>query len=140
MPESVLAGAAVTRSRGRNCTAPHTHPEPQPGPFLTPGSPLALPRAVFDRLTPAPRPDGPAPRGARIPGGTRRVNIADPDDPVAVPPHLAGFFDGISLDRTTTVSSLYRFHHTTSCLQSPTTAATVAPYLGIRVGGQVHCA
>ncbi|MFD9724968.1 hypothetical protein [Streptomyces sp. NPDC059072] len=109
----------------------HAHPELQPELFLTLGSPLALPRAVFDRLTPAPRPDGSAARGAGMPGGTRWVNIADPGDPVAVPPHLAGFFDGISLDHTTTVGGLFRFHHATSYLQSATTAATVAPYLGI---------
>ncbi|MFJ1569714.1 hypothetical protein ACIOG8_36805 [Streptomyces erythrochromogenes] len=66
-----------------------------------------------------------------MPGGTRWVNIADPGDPVAVPPHLARFFDGISLDHTTVVSGLFRFHHATSYLQSATTAATVAPYLGV---------
>ncbi|MFI7358031.1 hypothetical protein ACIBTP_29435 [Streptomyces avidinii] len=109
----------------------HAHPELQPELFLTLGSPLALPRVVFDRLVPAPRTNGPDVRGSCMPGATRWVNIADPGDPVAVPAQLARFFDGISLDHTTVVSGLFRFHHATSYLQSATTAATVAPYLGI---------
>ncbi|WP_424860624.1 hypothetical protein [Streptomyces sp. MMS24-I29] len=41
----------------------HAHPELRPELFLTLGSPLALPRAVFDRLVPAPQGAGPARRG-----------------------------------------------------------------------------
>ncbi|MFJ6437830.1 serine peptidase [Streptomyces sp. NPDC091416] len=110
----------------------HAHPELQPELFLTLGSPLALPRVVFERLIPAPRPaDTPQLRGAGLPGGTRWVNIADPGDPVAVPPQLGRFFDGIALDHTTTVSALFRFHHAENYLRCATTAATIAPYLGI---------
>ncbi|MFC7993178.1 hypothetical protein ACFUV2_28205 [Streptomyces pilosus] len=109
----------------------HAHPELQPDLFLTLGSPLALPRAVYERLVPAPRLTGPTPQGERLPGKTRWVNIADPGDPVAVPPQLSQHFDGIDLDHTTVISPLFRFHHATNYLQSATTAATIAPYLGI---------
>ena len=109
----------------------HAHPELQPDLFLTLGSPLALPRAVFERLVPAPRSIGPAPQGERLPGKTRWVNIADPGDPVAVPPQLCRHFDGVDLDHTTVISPLFRFHHATNYLQSATTAATFAPYLGV---------
>ncbi|MFI5532104.1 serine peptidase [Kitasatospora sp. NPDC051853] len=107
------------------------HPELRPELFLTLGSPLALPRLVFDRLVPAPRPAGtPQPRGAGLPGGTRWVNIADPGDPVAVPPGLGGYFAGVAMDHTSTVSALFRFHHAENYLRCATTAATLAPYLG----------
>ncbi|MFJ8430469.1 serine peptidase [Kitasatospora sp. NPDC094019] len=110
----------------------HAHPELRPELFLTLGSPLALPRVVFDRLVPAPRSaDDTQPRGAGLPGGTRWVNIADPGDPVAVPPGLARFFDGITLDHTSSISAHYRFHHADNYLRCATTAATLAPYLGI---------
>jgi hypothetical protein len=109
----------------------HAHPELQPDLFLTLGSPLALPLVVFERLHPAPRPTTPAPQGARLPGRTRWVNIADPGDPVAVPPHLARHFDGVALDHTAVISPLFHFHHATNYLRSATTAATLAPYLGI---------
>ncbi|MGW1537854.1 serine peptidase [Streptomyces aureus] len=106
------------------------HPELQPELFLTLGSPLALPRVVFERLIPRPRGNDAGPhRGAPLPGGTRWVNIADPGDPVAVPPRLSRFFDGIALDLTTVVSPLFRFHHATNYLQCATTAAAVSPYL-----------
>ncbi|WP_404868389.1 serine peptidase [Kitasatospora griseola] len=110
----------------------HAHPELRPELFLTLGSPLALPRVVFERLVPAPRPaDSPQLRGVGLPGGTRWVNIADPGDPVAVPPKLDRFFDGIALDLTSTISAHYRFHHADNYLRCATTAATIGPYLGI---------
>lgn len=109
----------------------HAHPDLQPELFLTLGSPLALPRAVFERLVPAPRPCDPTPQGARLPGRTRWVNIADPGDPVAVPNRLGRHFEGIALDHTAVISSLFRFHHATNYLRSAATAATIAPYLGI---------
>jgi hypothetical protein len=67
----------------------------------------------------------------RLPGQTRWVNIADPGDPVAVPPQLGSRFDGITLDHTTVISPHYRFHHAENYLKSATTAATLAPYLGL---------
>ncbi|MGW3246549.1 hypothetical protein [Streptomyces sp. NPDC001070] len=112
--------------------AMHAHPELQPELFLTLGSPLALPRVVFERLIPAPRAaSSPQLRGEGLPGGTRWVNIADPGDPVAVPPRLGRFFDGITLDHTTAISALFRFHHAENYLRCATTAATIAPYFGI---------
>lgn len=109
----------------------HAHPELQPELFLTLGSPLALPRAVFERLIPAPQGAGPARRGTRPPGKMRWVNIADPGDPVAIPPQLGKFFDGIALDHTTVINPLFGFHHADNYLRSATTAATIAPYLEV---------
>lgn len=107
----------------------HARPELQPELFLTLGSPLALPRAVFERLIPSPQGVGSARRGTRPPGGTRWINIADPGDPVAIPPQLGRFFDGIALDHTTVINPLFGFHHAENYLRSATTAATIAPYL-----------
>ncbi|MFJ9422471.1 serine peptidase [Streptomyces sp. NPDC101249] len=108
------------------------HPELRPDLFLSLGSPLALPRVVFERLVPAPsRAEGASARGAALPGGTRWVNIADVGDPVAVPPSLSHYFNGIALDHSTTVGALYRFHHAENYLHSAVTAATLAPYLGL---------
>ncbi|MFG3064848.1 hypothetical protein ACGFYM_40870 [Streptomyces sp. NPDC048231] len=107
----------------------HAHPELRPELFLTIGSPLALPRAVFERLLPSPQGAAPALRGARPPGVMRWVNIADPGDPVAIPPGLGGFFDGVALDHTTVVGFHFDFHHAKNYLRSSTTAATLAPYL-----------
>ncbi|NNN31878.1 serine peptidase [Streptomyces sp. S3(2020)] len=109
----------------------HAHPGLQPDLFLTLGSPLALPRVVFERLTPAPRSARGTSQGVRLPGQTRWVNIADPGDPVAVPPQLGRHFEGIALDHTSVISPLFHFHHATNYLQSAITAATIAPYLGI---------
>ncbi|WP_329038518.1 hypothetical protein OIE71_32785 [Streptomyces sp. NBC_01725] len=107
----------------------HAHPKLQPELFLSLGSPLALPGAVFERLIPAPQIAGPARRGMCPPGRTRWVNIADPGDPVAIPPQLGRFFDGIALDHTTVINPLFGFHHAENYLRSATTAATIAPYL-----------
>ncbi|WUD70693.1 hypothetical protein OG937_02850 [Streptomyces sp. NBC_00510] len=107
------------------------HPELQPELLLTLGSPLALPRVVYDRLIPAPRASGAVLQGIRLPGQTRWVNIADPGDPVAVPPQLSKHFAGIALDHTSVISAHYRFHHATNYLESATSAATIAPYLEI---------
>lgn len=107
----------------------HAHPDLRPRLFLTLGSPLALPRAVFHRLIPAPRGEAPALRGHRPPGADRWVNIADPGDPVAVPPGLSKHFQGVALDHTTVVGALFDFHSAKKYLRSATTAATLAPYL-----------
>lgn len=109
----------------------HAHPELRPELFLTLGSPLALPRAVFHRLVPTPLSDGQTLRGTRPPGVTRWVNITDVGDPVAVPPQLSSFFEGIAMDHPTVISGLFRFHHAENYLRSATTAATLAPYLGL---------
>ena len=70
----------------------------QPGPvdlLVTLGSPLGIPNLVFDRLTPAPR------SGLGVwPGGLAAwVNVADPDDIVALRKDLAPLFPGSSEGR-----------------------------------------
>lgn len=65
----------------------HAHPELNVELLLTLGAPLAMPRAVFDRLNPHPTSSS-APLGARPASLARWVNIADPGDPVAIPPSL----------------------------------------------------
>jgi hypothetical protein len=57
------------------------------------------------------------------------VNVADPGDPVAIPPNLARAFHGIDLDLTTTVHAGFGFHHAKNYLSCATTAAVLAPYL-----------
>ncbi|MGV9893001.1 serine peptidase [Streptomyces tendae] len=107
----------------------HAHPELHVELLLTLGSPLALPNAVFDRLVP--RPTGASvPLGARPPGVTRWVNIADPGDPVAIPPRLARAFSGIALDLTDSIHAVFGFHHAKNYLSCAATAATLGPYLG----------
>ncbi|MFE2158956.1 serine peptidase [Streptomyces lydicus] len=109
----------------------HAHPELRVELFLSLGSPLALPRAVFDRLLPRPVGDPPARLGARPDGVARWVNIADPGDPVAIPPHLARSFTGIALDLTDSVHATFGFHHAKNYLSCAATAATLGPYLGL---------
>ncbi|WP_437075663.1 serine peptidase [Streptomyces sp. enrichment culture] len=108
----------------------HAHPELRPELFITLGSPLALPRAVFHRLCPTPQG---APRqlyGQRPPGVGRWVNIADPGDPVAVPTRLSRCFEGIALDHTAPIAP-FDFHQAKNYLRSAATAATVGPCLGL---------
>lgn len=57
---------------------------------MTLGSPLGIPNLVFDRLTPAPAGGAGAWPGA-VAGW---VNVADPDDVVALRKQLAGLFPG----------------------------------------------
>ncbi|QNP69029.1 serine peptidase [Streptomyces roseirectus] len=109
----------------------HAHPELRPELFLTLGSPLALPRAVFHRLSPTPAGPGPNPQGQRPPGVSRWINIADPGDPVAIPPHLARYFKGITKDHTAAIAR-YDFHQAKNYLRSAATAATINPYLTTR--------
>jgi hypothetical protein len=109
----------------------HAHPELKAELFLTLGSPLALPGAVFGRLLPSPV-GGPAGLfGARPEGVERWVNIADPGDPVAIPPRLARAFHGIALDLTATIAAGFGFHHAKNYLSCAATAATLGPYLGL---------
>jgi pimeloyl-ACP methyl ester carboxylesterase len=104
----------------------HAHPELQVPLLLTLGSPLALPKAVFERLLPPPV----SGRGSRPVGVHRWVNIADPGDPVAIPPRLARSFEGVDLDLTTTVHGGFGFHHAKNYLRCAPTAATLGPLVG----------
>ncbi|MFF0205792.1 hypothetical protein [Streptomyces sp. NPDC005017] len=108
----------------------HAHPELRPDLFLTLGSPLALPRAVFHRLSPAPQGAPPSLCGRRPPGVGRWVNIADPGDPVAVPPRLSRCFKGIAEDHTAAIAT-FDFHQVKNYLRSAATAATIGPYLNL---------
>ena len=109
----------------------HAHPELQVELLLTLGSPLALPRVIFDRLLPRPAETRTGRAGARPEGIKRWVNIADPGDPVAIPPHLARAFHGIALDLTDTINAGFGFHHAKNYLSCAATAAILGPYLGL---------
>ncbi|MFC4610271.1 hypothetical protein ACFO9E_21000 [Streptomyces maoxianensis] len=106
----------------------HAHPELSVELLLTLGSPLALPHAVFDRLVPRPLHTSTARFGDRPPGVGRWVNIADPGDPVAIPPGLARAFGGVELDLTTSIHAAFGFHHAKNYLRCAATAATLRPY------------
>ncbi|MEV6855423.1 serine peptidase [Streptomyces microflavus] len=125
-PQIVIAhslGTVVTYE------ALHARPELNVELLLTLGSPLAMPRAVFDRLTPCPTgPSGPL--GIRPTSVTRWVNIADPGDPVAIPPGLSRSFSGIALDLTDSIHATFGFHSAKNYLSCAATAATLGPYLG----------
>ncbi|MEU0175004.1 hypothetical protein ABZ178_16815 [Streptomyces massasporeus] len=109
----------------------HAHPELRVDLLVTMGSPLALPHGVFDRLIPAPTGAPPARFGVRPAGVARWVNIADPGDPVAIPPRLARAFTGISDDLTDPIHPAFGFHHAQNYLSCKATSATLAPYLGV---------
>ncbi|MFI6542969.1 hypothetical protein ACIBO9_06950 [Streptomyces prunicolor] len=110
----------------------HAHPELQVELLVTMGSPLALPHGVFDRLVPGPNGAPPARFGVRPAGVARWVNIADPGDPVAIPPRLARAFTGISEDLTDPIHPAFGFHHAKNYLSCKATAATLSPYLELR--------
>ncbi|MFH8560026.1 hypothetical protein [Streptomyces sp. NPDC017988] len=99
-----------------------TLPEVPVGLFVTLGSPLALPHAVFPRLRPTPL-DG---RGTRPPGVRRWVNLADPGDLVAVPPGgVARGFAGVDSDLQATIHA-FDFHRVRNYLRSPRLAGVLA--------------
>jgi hypothetical protein len=102
----------------------HAHPELEVELLLTLGSPLALPRAVFHRLSPLPR-NG---VGNRPPNVKRWVNISDYGDPTAVLRPLKQYFLDINLDVTESIS-LFDFHRAHRYLSCAATAAAIHPYL-----------
>ncbi|MFB6717036.1 hypothetical protein ACFCZY_36665 [Streptomyces sp. NPDC056237] len=110
----------------------HAHPELQVELLVTMGSPLALPHGVFDRLVPNPTGAPSARFGVRPAGVARWVNIADPGDPVAIPPRLARAFTGISEDLTDPIHPAFGFHHAKNYLSCKATAAILTPYLSPR--------
>ncbi|MBC2907794.1 hypothetical protein [Streptomyces cupreus] len=107
----------------------HAHPELQVDLFLTLGSPLALPHAVFHRLDPRPVAGAARSYGQRPPGVRRWVNIADPGDPVAIPPGLDRAFHGVDLDLTTPVHAAFGFHHAKNYLRCAPMAEQLAPFI-----------
>ncbi|MEU1867811.1 serine peptidase [Streptomyces gardneri] len=126
-PQVVIAhslGTVVTYE------ALHAHPELHVELLLTLGSPLALPRAIFDRLIPCPKSGPSAPLGARPAGVARWVNVADPGDPVAIPPRLSRAFTGIASDLTIPIHATFGFHHAKNYLACAATAGALRSYLG----------
>lgn len=94
--------------------------------LVTLGSPLGMPRVVFERLEPGPC-NG---RASRPPGVGRWTNIADVGDPVAVPiGGLQRFFDGIDEDTSDRIA-LFDPHTVKSYLACTALATTLAPYAG----------
>ncbi|MGW7291741.1 serine peptidase [Streptomyces xiamenensis] len=100
----------------------HEHPKLGVSTFITLGSPLGLPGAVFDALDPAPVRG----RGQCPPGVTQWTNIADAGDLVALPRHLGDRFP------VTTHQELHLaiadFHTLGMYLASGLTAAAIAPH------------
>jgi hypothetical protein len=102
----------------------HAHPGLRVPLLLTLGSPLGLPFAVHERLRPAPV----SGMGRRPAGVETWVNIADPGDPVAIPPRLARRFHGIAQDLTGTAGHLNP-HAVAGYLRSATVAGALTFWL-----------
>ncbi|MGH3926221.1 MAG: serine peptidase, partial [Pseudonocardiaceae bacterium] len=85
--------------------------------------PLGMPDVVFDRLDPLP--NG---RGARPPGVTRWVNLADPGDLIAIPRPLTRRFNKIDADHESSIHA-FDFHRVDHYLACPATRAQLAPYM-----------
>jgi hypothetical protein len=95
--------------------------------LLTMGSPLAMPKVIFERLDPG----AVSGRGQRPPGVAAWANLADVGDIVAIPrAGLAPSFDGITYDAPAIVIDEAAFHSVACYLAAPQTAAVLAPYLG----------
>lgn len=97
--------------------------------LITLGSPLAIPHAVFHRLDPAPGliggPSSPVLKGARPPGVERWVNLADPGDIVAIPPHGVGRqFTHVDVDEPTVIGA-FDFHRVKKYLAATQVARAV---------------
>lgn len=102
------------------------HPELSVDLLLTLGSPLAMPKVIFDRLDPAPV----SGRGQRPPRVAAWANLADVGDIVAIPhAGLAPHFDGITYDAPAIVIDKAAFHSVTRYLAAPETATVLMPYL-----------
>jgi hypothetical protein len=99
-------------------------PRPPIDLLVTVGSPLGMPGVIFEKLRPAPV----GGLGARPPGATRWVNIADPGDFVAVPRHLRRLFQSITSDLEASIG-LLQFHKAAAYLASPAVSGLLAAYL-----------
>ena len=93
--------------------------------LITLGSPLALPHAVFPRLQPAPTNN----RGTRPPGVQTWINLADPGDLVALPPHgISNRFSGVNQDEHTVIHA-FDFHLVGNYLRSRRLAQIVHDHI-----------
>lgn len=91
--------------------------------LVTLGSPLALPKAIFPRLTPSPDHG----RGGKPQAVHRWANLADPGDLVALPVKgISRQFDGVESDQHCSVHQTYRFHHVEQYLKTPKLARLLA--------------
>jgi hypothetical protein len=102
------------------------HPDLQVDLLLTLGSPLGMPSVVQARLMPALNQE--TGRGARPPGVTTWLNVADKGDLVASPISLEKTFDGVTQLPDITIGAV-SFHTATAYLRHPEVAARIAPYL-----------
>ncbi|MGW7386664.1 hypothetical protein [Streptomyces sp. NPDC054794] len=98
----------------------HLLPATVPVPlWVTLGSPLALPKAVFDRLTPAPS----GGRGARPAAVQRWANLADRGDLVAIPPKgISRRFSQVESDNDCSIHA-FDFHLAANYLKTSELAA-----------------
>ncbi|MFG2042353.1 hypothetical protein [Dactylosporangium sp. NPDC048998] len=99
------------------------HPDRKVELFVTLGSPLGLPDAIFESLQPAPV-DG---RAIRPAGVGRWVNLADPGDLVAVPSRLGDRFP-VDLHDESYIGAV-DFHTLGGYLASGLTAAAISAYV-----------
>ncbi|WP_430379270.1 serine peptidase [Streptomyces sp. B1-3] len=91
--------------------------------LVTLGSPLALPKAVFHRLTPTPDHE----RGQKPQAVHRWANLADPGDLIALPVKgISRRFDGVESDQHCSVHQTYRFHKAEQYLKTPKLARLLA--------------
>ncbi|MET9387704.1 serine peptidase [Streptomyces sp. NPDC002928] len=92
--------------------------------FLTLGSPLALPHAVFHRLSPAPS-DG---LGERPPTVRRWINVADLGDLVALPVRgVSQYFRGVDADNHDIIHA-FDFHLAANYLASAAVGDALTAY------------
>ncbi|GAA0996125.1 hypothetical protein GCM10009555_091500 [Acrocarpospora macrocephala] len=90
--------------------------------WVTLGSPLAAPKAIFERLTPPPV----AGRGERPPGVARWANLADPGDLFAIPRKgISQRFAGVDSDDHDVVHA-FDFHKVVNYLQTARLRALLA--------------
>ncbi|MFH9138804.1 hypothetical protein [Streptomyces sp. NPDC017524] len=99
-------------------------PYPEVDLLVTLGSPLALPRGVFDLLDHG----GLTVRGARPPGVKRWVNLAEAGDLIAVPRPLSDRFDGVDTDDVVHMAPV-DCHTMGMYLSCGMVAAAIAPHL-----------
>ncbi|MCX5209298.1 serine peptidase [Kitasatospora sp. NBC_00240] len=100
----------------------HGHQGPAVPLWVTLGSPLAAPKAIFHRLTPAPV----GGFGSRPERARRWANLADPGDLVAIPAKgVSRCFTGVESDRHDLIHA-FDFHKAANYLKAPQLARLLA--------------